>query len=151
MASWYARLLFDGDRLVDIGIHDAVTEAATEALAAGPEADPSLAPGARDITSVLVSGYALYGRLRGYYAIGVAHFGYDPERGRFVGSASALHHAEPTASLSPAQRRQIGAWLAAHAPEAWASSLDGFRRTFDVAGAPPVVPAPLPAEEALVR
>ncbi len=124
MAWWYARLLFHGDRLVDAGLHDALPPA-TEVVA--PDAAPPPA-GAEAFTSVCVSGYALYGRLRGYYALGVGHFGLDPATGRAFATEAALCHTEPVASLSPRQRSIVGAWLQEHSPEAWASSLERFQQ-----------------------
>ena len=130
MASWVARLLFDGETLVDVGVDDSLASTAVEDGSVRASED------SRDVTSVMVSGYALSGRLRGYYDLGVGNFRFDPADGRFHGDAASLHHAEPATSLSPAQRQKVKDWLQRHSPEAWASSLEVFRRSLadDAAG-----------------
>ena len=133
MAWWYARLLFHGDRLVDAGLHDAMPPAAEVV-----DPDAELLPAADAFTSVCVSGYALYGRLRGYYALGVGHFRLDPATGRALATEAAINHTEPVSSLSPRQRAVVGDWLEAQSPEAWASSLERFREVLapDLAAEP---------------
>jgi hypothetical protein len=78
-------------------------------------------------TSVCVSGYALAGRLHGYYAIGVGHLQLDPRTGRVYGSEAGQRHAEPLTSLSAAQLAAVRDWLQAYSPEAWSSSLRSFQ------------------------
>jgi len=139
MAWWYARLLFHGDRLVDAGIHDAMPPAAEV-----DDAPPAAAAPSDAFTSVCVSGYALYGRLRGYYAIGVGRFRLDAA-GRALAAEPALRHAEPVSILTPPQRDEVRAWLQAHSPEAWETSLDRFRRA--VAGDPTDEGGPVAADD----
>jgi hypothetical protein len=122
MAGWYARLLFEGDRLIDAGTHDVLPPAVgvrPAALDATPE---------ELLTSVIVSGYALYGRIRGYYAVGVGRLRLGPDgRPAFLSEADE-RHAESAARLTPGQRAELAGWLEGLSPAAWSDSLHGFRR-----------------------
>ena len=122
MAWWYARLLFHGDRLIDAGLHDMLPSDVRL------DTDPALAPDGEALTSVCVSGYALYGKVRGYYAVGIGHFRLDPLTHRAYATDASANHAEPAGTLTAAQRDQVRAWLIDHDAGAWASSLDSFRR-----------------------
>lgn len=122
MAWWYARLLFHGDQLIDAGIHELIPAEVQV------DSDPNTAPDGEELTSIWVSGYALYGQVRGYYAVGVGHLRLDPLARRAYMSDASARHAEPVASLTVAQRDHVREWLAALDREAWQSSLTGFRR-----------------------
>jgi len=67
MAQWYAQLVFKGDTLLGEGLTDF---AQVEGVASSN--------GGERYTTVIVSGYALYGKLRGYYSLGIAHLLADP-------------------------------------------------------------------------
>ena len=121
MAQWYAQLVFKGDALLGEGLTDF-------ALVEGV-ASPN---GAERYTTVIVSGYALYGQLRGYYALGVAHLTVDPASGKahYLSEQSALHR-EPVNSLTSTQRAAIREWLIGLNRVAWENSTDTFRRSLD--------------------
>ncbi len=121
MAQWYAQLVFKGDTLLGEGL----TDFAAVAGVASPN-------GGERYATVIVSGYALYGQLRGYYALGVAHLWVDPATGEahYLSEQSALHK-EPVDSLTPAQRAAIREWLQDLSPTAWENSTDGFRSSLD--------------------
>jgi len=119
MAQWYAQLVFKGDTFLGEGLTDfALVEGVTSAN------------GGERYTTVVVSGYALYGQLRGFYALGVAHLAVDPASGKahYLSEQSALHQA-PVQTLTPAQRATIRAWLINLSPAAWENSTDAFRRS----------------------
>ena len=71
MAQWYAQLVFKGDTLLGEGLTDF---AQVEGVASSN--------GGERYTTVIVSGYALYGKLRGYYSLGIAHLLADPISGK---------------------------------------------------------------------
>jgi len=121
MAQWYAQLVFKGDRLVGEGLTDL---ARVEGVAS-----PN---GGERYTTVIVSGYALYGRLRGYYALGVAHLSVEPASGKahYLSEQSALH-TEPVDSLTPTQRVAIREWLIGLDSAAWENSTDAFKSSLD--------------------
>ena len=121
MAQWYAQLVFKGEALLGEGLTDF-------ALVEGV-ASPN---GGERYTTVIVSGYALYGQLRGYYSLGVAHLSVDPASGKahYLSEQSALHQ-EPVDSLTPVQRAAIREWLIGLNRVAWENSTDTFRRSLD--------------------
>ncbi len=121
MAQWYAQLVFKDDRLLGEGLTDFA-----EVEGIGP------LDGGEPYTTVIVSGYALYGQLRGYYALGVAHLAVDPATGvaRYVSEESARHTA-PVSTLSPAQRQAVHDWLVQLNAAAWQNSTDGFKRDLE--------------------
>jgi hypothetical protein len=121
MAQWYAQLVFKGDSLLGEGLSDF---ALIEGVAS--------ANGGERYTTVIVSGYALYGQLRGYYALGVAHLSVDTNGGKahYLSEQSALHQA-PVDSLTPAQRAAIREWLISLNRAAWENSTDAFRCSLD--------------------
>ena len=121
MAQWYAQLVFKGEALLGEGPTDF-------ALVEGV-ASPN---GGERYTTVIVSGYALYGQLRGFYALGVAHLAVDPASGKahYVSEQSALHR-EPIDSLTPTQCAAIREWLIGLNRVAWENSTDAFRRGLD--------------------
>ncbi len=121
MAQWYAQLLFKGDTLLGEGVGDL---AQVEGVGSPNGGDR--------YTTVLISGYSLYGRLRGYYALGVAHLQVDPVTGQahYLSEASA-QHIESQDSLTPAQRLAVREWLIGLNAEAWENSTSGFRRSLE--------------------
>lgn len=123
MAQWYAQLLFQGDTLIGEGLAD--LGEVTGIVAADD------APYTR-YTTVVISGYALYGQLRGYYALGVAQMMVDPTNGRaaYASQASALHN-EPVESLTPAQRAAVRQWLVELNPAAWENSTESLRKSLE--------------------
>jgi hypothetical protein len=116
MAQWYAQLVFKGDTLLGEGLTDF---AQVEGVAAPNGGDR--------YTTVIVSGYALYGQLRGYYALGIAHMTVDGGRAAFASERSALH-TEAVSTLSPNQRAAIREWLTRASRAAWENSTETFRR-----------------------
>ncbi len=119
MAQWYAQLVFKGDTLLGEGLTDF---ALVEGVASFN--------GGERYTTVIVSGYALYGQLRGYYALGVAHILVDLASGQaYYPSEQSARHQEPVDSLTPAQRAAIREWLIGLNPAAWENSTDPFRRS----------------------
>lgn len=117
MAQWYAQLVFKGDSLLGEGLSNLseVTEVAR-------------LEEAERYTTVIVSGYALYGQLRGYYALGVAHLGVDRTgRAAYLSEASALH-TEPLSTLTEMQRATVRDWLVNMSPPAWENSSEVFKQ-----------------------
>ena len=121
MAQWYMQLVFKGDTLLGEGLTDF---AQVEGVASSN--------GGERYTTVIVSGYALYGKLRGYYSLGIAHLLADPISGKahYLSEQSALHK-EPVVSLTSAQRAAIREWLIGLSSTAWENSTDTFRRSLD--------------------
>jgi hypothetical protein len=121
MAQWYTQLLFRGDEFLGDSLAD--WQVISDLLPAGVE----------DVdryTAVIVSGYALYGQLHGYYALGVAHLAVERSTGQvyYCSEQSALHR-EPVETLTHAQRQAVQVWLAAQYPTAWENSVDAFKRS----------------------
>jgi len=121
MAQWYAQLVFKGDTLLGEGLTDF---ALVEGVA--------LPNGGENYTTVIVSGYSLYGQLQGYYALGVAQVSVEPASGQahYLSEQSALHQ-EPSDSLTTAQRAAIREWLIGLNEVAWANSTESLRRSLD--------------------
>lgn len=121
MAQWYAQLVFKGDTLLGEGATDL-----------GDAIDMASPNGGERYTTVIVSGYALYGQLRGYYSLGIAHVTVDPgsKRVAYVSETSALHK-EPVGSLTPGQRAAIRDWLMRLNLAAWENSTEVFRRELE--------------------
>ena len=128
MAQWYAQLVFKGDTLLGEGLTDFALVEGVATPNSGVGATQVVAP----YTTVIVSGYALYGQLRGYYALGVAHLAVDPASGQahYLSEQSALHR-EPVDSLTPAQRKVIREWLIGLSRAAWENSTDAFRGSLE--------------------
>ena len=87
--------------------------------------------GSEPYTRVIVSGYALYGKLRGFYALGVAHWQLDRSSGRLFMSEASQRNSEPVSSLSSAQRAIIRECLIDLNPEAWETSNASFRNQLE--------------------
>ncbi|MEW5987255.1 MAG: hypothetical protein AB1791_11515, partial [Chloroflexota bacterium] len=121
MAQWYAQLVFKGDTLIGEGLTDFAQVEGVVPAASG-----------ESYTTVVVSGYALYGQLRGYYALGVAQIMVDPASGRaaYTSEASARHN-EPVESLTPAQRAAMRQWLVELNPAAWENSTESLRKSLE--------------------
>jgi len=117
MAQWYAHLLFRGDQLLGEGTGEL---AQIEGVRTDGVGDP--------YTAVVVSGYALYGKLRGFYSLGVSLILVDPQTGvaSYASQESSLGK-EPIAALSSSQRAAIGEWLIRFDPEAWENSTEPFK------------------------
>ena len=125
MAQWYAQLVFKGDTLLGEGLTDF---AQVEGVVAPNASTGPSVNGGEHYTTVIVSGYALYGQLRGFYALGVAHLTVDPasDKAHYLSEQSALH-TEPAESLTPAQRGAVRDWLIGLNRAAWENSTDAFR------------------------
>lgn len=121
MAQWYAQLVFKGDTFLGEGLTDFALVEGVATLNGGER-----------YTTVIISGYALYGQLRGYYALGVAHLSVDTTGGQahYLSEQSALHQ-EPVYSLTPAQRTTIREWLIGLNRAAWENSTDMFKESLD--------------------
>jgi hypothetical protein len=121
MAQWYTQLLFKGDEFLG------------DSLADWQGVDETLPPGFSNFdgyTAVIVSGYALYGQLQGYYALGIAHIAVDRESGKaYYCSEESMLHKELPETLTPLQREGIRDWLIQQFPAAWENSVDTFRKS----------------------
>lgn len=126
MAWWKTQLIFQGDTLIAEGL-DPISVDDIE-LVVQEEAPPN---GTKRYTRVLVSGYALYGKLRGYYALGVAHWYLDRSAGRVFLSEASQGNNEPVSSLTPTQRAIIRECLIDLNREAWETSNASFRNQLD--------------------
>jgi len=117
MAQWYAHLLFSGDRLLGEGTGELATIQGVRTDGVG---DP--------YTAVVISGYALYGKLRGFYSLGVSFILVDPQTGAasYASEQSSLGK-EPLSALSLGQRSAIRDWLIRFDPEAWENSTEPFK------------------------
>lgn len=123
MAQWYTQLLFKGDTFLGDSLAD------WQAIEDVPPAELN---GVERFTAVIVSGYALYGQLRGYYALGVAHIVVDPASGKayYLNEQSALHR-ERADTLTPIQKSAIRDWLTNSYPAAWENSTDAFKKSLE--------------------
>lgn len=127
MAWWNTHFIFSDDTLIAEGVNpvplnelEMVTD---EAELAGETAR---------YTQVVVSGYALYGQLRGYYALGVAHWKVNKATGRIFVSEASRRRSEPVSSLTPAQRTIVKECLINISPSAWETSHESFRRNLEL-------------------
>jgi len=128
MAWWNTQLVFQGDTLIAEGL-DPTALMTSEAEVVVQEERP--ANGAEAYTRVIVSGYALYGRLWGYYALGVSHWYLDRTAGRIFMTGVSEHNNEPVSSLSSAQRAIVREFLMGFNPEAWEASTRSFRKRLE--------------------
>ncbi len=117
MAQWYAHLMFRGDQLLGEGTSE---PAKIEGVRESGDGDP--------YTAVVISGYALYGKLRGFYSVGVSFIRVEPQSGvaNYASEDSSLGK-ESVASLSPNQRAAVAEWLIHFDPEAWENSTEPFK------------------------
>lgn len=127
MAWWHTQFIFRGDKLISEGLDPVPLDDVEIVL---QEDEPS--NGTESYTRVIVSGYALYGELRGYYALGIAHWHLDRTAGRAFISEASQHDVEPVSSLSPTQRSIIRECLIRFSPEAWETSNSSFRSQLEV-------------------
>jgi hypothetical protein len=126
MAWWNTQLIFKDDTLIAEGINPvALDDIELVIQEEEPEHDTEL------YTRVIVSGYALYGKLRGYYALGVAHWRLDRlDRRAFMREASQ-RNCEPVSDLTPIQRAAVRECLMQLSPEAWETSSLSFRKSLE--------------------
>lgn len=127
MAWWTTHLVFQDDRLIAEGLDPlALKDVPVETL--NGEGVPD---GSKHYTRVIVSGYALYGVLRGYYALGVSQWYVEPATQRAFASEASQRDTEPVSSLTPDQRAVIRECLVRINPEAWEASSVGFRKQLE--------------------
>ena len=121
MAQWYTQLLFKGNDFLGDSLAD--WQGVVEIL-------PPEVTGVEDYTAIIVSGYALYGQLHGYYALGIAHIAVERGTGRaFYRSEQSALHREPVETLTPAQKEAVRQWLVGQYPAAWENSVDAFKNS----------------------
>lgn len=125
MAQWYTQFVFKDDTLLGEGL------AEFELVEDVASSDFSL-NGHEQYTLVVVSGYALYGQLRGYYALGIAHILVDPASGRaWYLSEQSARRQEAVDTLTTTQRTALRERLMQFNPEAWESSSLSFRQQLE--------------------
>ena len=117
MAQWYAHLLFKGDQLLGEGLEDFDKVSGVQSGLEGER-----------YTAVVISGYALYGKLRGFYSLGVSQIRLDPStQEAFYSSEDSSFHKEPAESLTPSQKLAVRDWLTAFSLSAWENSTEPFK------------------------
>ena len=117
MAQWYAHLLFKGDELLGEGLEDFDKVSGVQPRLKGDQ-----------YTAVVVSGYALYGKLRGFYSLGVSQIRLDPStQEAFYSSEDSSLHKEPAESLTASQKLAVRDWLTDFSPSAWENSTEPFK------------------------
>lgn len=125
MSWWTTQLIFRDDTLFSEGVTPAILEDVEWVVQDFGGKAPH---GTERYTRVIVSGYALYGELRGYYALGVAHWYLDRASGCAYLSETSQRNSEPVSSLTPAQRAIIRECLMHLNPQAWETSNVLFRK-----------------------
>jgi hypothetical protein len=125
MAWWNTQLTFQGDKLIAEGFAPLLLDHVEVVREEMPEDK------GEPYTQVIVSGYALYGKLRGYYALGIAHWRLDQPAGRVFINETSQRNSAPVASLTPTQRATVREWLIRFSPEAWETSTFAFRRQLE--------------------
>jgi hypothetical protein len=128
MSWWTTQLVFRDDTLVSEGVTPASVDDVEWVVQESGGKSPD---GAERYTQVVVSGYALYGELRGYYALGVAHWYLDRANGCAFLSETSRRNSEPVSSLTPAQRAIIRECLIHLNPQAWETSNVQFRKQLE--------------------
>jgi hypothetical protein len=131
MAWWTTQFIFQGEILISEGLEPPALRNLEWIVADSEDSGDKLSNGGERYTQVIVSGYALYGRLRGYYALGVAHWHLAQEGGRAFWNEASHRHSEPVASLTPSQRAIIRECLIRFDAEAWETSNASFRRQLE--------------------
>jgi hypothetical protein len=141
MAWWHTRLLFYGDDLIGVDLDRLVPEEMSTTRIVTDYTDwdtdesvqsvknPCRARALR-VTAVQVSGYALYGQLRGYYALGVAELAVDPQTGQAT-LADPDADLDPRRHLTPKQKQVVREWLKNHSPTAWDTSMYSFKQALE--------------------
>jgi hypothetical protein len=133
MAWWTTLLIFQGDKLIAEGI-DPTSGPRDFGIPVNTGISRAVhgdGDGAR-YTRVIVSGYALYGQLRGYYALGVGHWTVDEDNGRVYTTEASQHHTEPVSSLTPNQRAIVRDCLINISQDAWETSNLSFRQALEI-------------------
>jgi hypothetical protein len=128
MAWWTTQFIFKGDILISEGLEPVFLGNVEWTVQDHSAKSPN---GTEPYTRVIVSGYALYGQLRGYYALGVAHWTLDRTTDRAFLSETSQRNSEPVSSLTPTQRAIIRECLIRLNPEAWEASNISFRRQLE--------------------
>ncbi len=123
MAWWQTQLVFQGDKLIAETLNDAGLDAIEFSN------DPSVAPDGESFTAVVVSGYSLYGELRGYYALGVAHMRVDRANGAGYMSEQSEAHKELVSTLTSAQKHAAREWLRVFNASAWETCTEDFKKS----------------------
>lgn len=126
MAWWTTQLIFHEGSLISEGV-DPVPLQEYEVVVDGE----APVDAGEHYTRVIVSGYALYGELRGYYALGVSHCYLDREAERVYMSETSQRHTESVSSLTPAQRTTVRECLINISPDAWENSNLLFRKMLE--------------------
>lgn len=126
MAWWNTQFIFQDDRLIAEGLDPVQWDGVELVVQEGAPTDRT-----RSYTRVVVSGYALYGELRGYYALGVAHWRLDPLANRAYMSEASQRHCAPLSSLTAMQRAIVRECLIRISPEAWETSNFSFRKQLE--------------------
>ena len=127
MALWKNLFVFRGDTLIAEGI-DPLQLKEYSTVSERPEANGNNSE--EHYTKVIVSGYALYGELRGYYAVGVSHMFFDDKKRTAYQTPESAGFAEKATSLSGRQREIIRECLMRISPLAWEASNRSFRQAF---------------------
>jgi hypothetical protein len=123
MAGWQTQLIFQGNAL----IAESWDQAGLDAILFSD--DPATAPNGESITLVVVSGYSLYGEVRGYYTAGVAHMRVNRKLGLGYMNEQSAAHKEPVSSLSPKQKQAVREWLRTFNSSAWETSTESFKQS----------------------
>jgi hypothetical protein len=125
MAWWTTQLIFQSDTLIAEGFDPISLDDLEWIVQEEPPA------GTECFTRVIVSGYALYGELRGYYALGLAHWQLDRPSGRIFLSEASQRNSEPVSSLTPTQKAVVRECLIDFNLEAWETSNASFRKQLE--------------------
>jgi hypothetical protein len=127
MAWWTTHLVFRDDTLIAEGLDPLALEDVEIVTMNGAGAPH----GSEHYTRVIVSGYALYGVLRGYYALGISHWYVQRAAQRVFASEASQRNIEPVASLSSTQRAVIRECLMRIDLNAWEASNRSFRQQLE--------------------
>ena len=127
MAWWTTQLIFREDTLISEGV-DPFDLSSYRRVENGEKPGPET----EHYTRVIVSGYALYGELRGYYALGVSHWHLDRSADCVYMSEDSKRNTEPVASLTRTQRTIVRDFLVDMSENAWEASNRSFRQKLTV-------------------
>lgn len=117
MAQWYAHLLFKGDEFLGEGLDDFDKVSAVQEGIEGEQ-----------YTAIVVSGYALNGKLRGFYSLGVSQILVDPSTQQaYFGTEESSLHTESVETLTQAQKTATRDWLIEFDESAWEDSTEPFK------------------------
>lgn len=126
MAWWNTQFIFRDDTLIAEGVNPVPLRE----LDVAPDGEEPTGEEER-YTQVVVSGYALYGQLRGYYALGVAHWKVSQTTNRVFVSEASQRRTEPVSSLTPTQRAIVKECLINISPAAWETSHESFQHNLE--------------------